>query len=89
MTHPIGSGVADYVVRLMNFTAIYSARKNIQIIITFLVYVSVFTRHYLHGLHFVIDTPVLVLALFDNEKDREQSNQQHQSLFISHTSTFK
>ena len=27
MTHPIGSGVADYVARLINFTAIYSARK--------------------------------------------------------------
>ena len=56
MTQPVGSGVADYVARSINFTVIYSARKNIQIILTFSVYVSVFTRQYLHGLHFVIDT---------------------------------
>ena len=63
MTHPIGSRVGDYVARLINFTAIYSARKNIQIIVTFSVYVSVFTRQYLHGPHFVIDTLGFIFGL--------------------------
>ena len=88
MTHPIGSGVGDYVARLINFTSIYPARKKFKLL-----------EHFqcmcpsLHAITYMACTLlqthwVSVLALFDNEKDHEQSNQQHQSLFISHTNTY-